>query len=158
MENLIESLKKLVTSLNSYIVTQGPKLTPDTSIKTMQKEQLLVAMCAAIQEHEGWYPGSCSFRNRNPGNLKYAVQKKAIGKDDKGFARFATYEDGLQSLENMILNAARGNSSVYKSTMTLLQFFQKYAPSSDNNNPLRYAEVVAKRMGVPVNFTINGLA
>jgi hypothetical protein len=41
---------------------------------------------------------SRSFRNKNPGNLKWAGQAKAIGHDDKGFAIFATTQDGMDAL------------------------------------------------------------
>ena len=45
-------------------------------------------------------------------------------------------------------NAAEGKMKSYKPTMTLLQFFSTYAPSSDNNDPAIYAKAVAKKLGV----------
>lgn len=41
--------------------------------------------------------------------------------------------------------------------MTLLQYMQKYAPSSDNNNPNAYAQALASGMGVNVNTPISQL-
>jgi hypothetical protein len=118
---------------------------------------LLMKFCLAIQIHEGWsgpstqYPtGTRSYRNNNPGNIKYgdfARSCGATGKDDKGFAKFPEYLDGFNALKALITNAANGKSSIYKPTMTLEQFFSKYAPSSDNN-PAAYARVVARKLGV----------
>lgn len=53
-------------------------------------------------------------------------------------------EDGVNALLQKIKNAQAGNSKVYDPDMSLLQFFQKYAPSSDNNNPAAYAKMVAQ--------------
>lgn len=41
--------------------------------------------------------------------------------------------------------------------MTLLQFFNKYAPPNDGNNPVAYANAVAKNLGVSANATIGQL-
>jgi hypothetical protein len=90
----------------------------------------------------------------NPGNLKWANQAKAIGKDEKGFAKFANILDGRAALKAMILNPATCKSKVYKPTMTITQ---KYAPSTAKNNPAAYAFSVAKRMGVPTTFVISNL-
>lgn len=117
----------------------------------------LSAWADAIQIHEGWFPGSRSYRNNNPGNLRYVGQKRAIGKDSGNFCIFKTYADGRLTLEEMLTNAATGKSSVYNPEMTLLDFFSKYAPSADNNNPAAYAADVAKRIGVPVETQIKNL-
>jgi hypothetical protein len=108
--------------------------------------------------HEGWSPpsakfpiGTRSFRNNNPGNIKYgsfAESCGATGKDDNGFAKFDSYLDGFNALKALINNAATGKSSIYKPTMTLDQFFSKYAPSSDGNDPSAYARTVARKLGV----------
>ena len=127
-------------------------------VKPVPKEVLLNAMCKAIEKHEGYYKGSRSYRNKNSGNLRYAEQAGTIGKDKDNFAIFKTYELGFQALKNMILNGAKGKSRIYHPSDNLFDFFNKYAPSSDNNDPLRYAEVVAKHMGVnPATFRLSHL-
>lgn len=108
----------------------------------------------AIQKFEGWFPGSRSYRNNNPGNIRYVGQKRAIGQDDKNFCIFKTYEDGRAELIDLLKRAAEGRSRVYKPTMTLLDFFKTYAPSSDNNHPETYANAVAKMIGVPTTTRI----
>ena len=108
--------------------------------------------------HEGWsapgisYPtGTRSYRNNNPGNIKYGEFAKscgANGKDDNGFAKFESYLDGFNALKALVTNAATGKSSIYRPAMTLEQFFSKYAPSSDGKDPSFYARTVARKLGV----------
>lgn len=111
----------------------------------------------AIKEMEGWFEGSRSFRNNNPGNLKYAGQRNTIGLDNNGFAIFATYEDGWNALVHQLTIAADGRSAVYNPEMTLLEFFKVYAPASDNNHPENYAKFVADKIGVKVGTKIKDL-
>lgn len=116
----------------------------------------------AIQSFEGWFTGSKSQRNNNPGNIKYIGQKRAIGKDSTGFCIFATYSDGRQELLDLLTRAASGKSTIYNPQMNLIDFYNKYAPSSDNNNPDAYAKAVAKMIGISVYSKIidivNGVA
>lgn len=170
-DQLAALLKRLSVLLGLWDKAKTPSesqnLPPSNEEAAKEKEYLLDSMLDAVEEFEGFYApeqhprypnGTRSWRNMNPGNLKYAKQPKAIGKDDKGFAKFRTYADGREALANMILNAARGKSRVYKPTMTLAQFFSTYAPSTDHNNPAAYANYVAKQMGVATSFVISNLA
>lgn len=111
----------------------------------------------AIQTHEGYYSGSASYRNNNPGNIRYAKQANTTGSDSRNFAVFLTYADGFQALKNLLSNAATGKSSVYKPTDTIYNFFAKYAPDSDGNNSVHYAESVASAIGVSANSQIKTL-
>jgi hypothetical protein len=142
---------------------QPPKPQPP---KPPPANNLLNEMALGIQQFEGWIPprnpdyprGSRSFRNNNPGNLKYAGQYGTVGYDDKFFAKFETYELGFKALKDMILRAAKGGSRIYKPDMTLYDFFDHYAPASDDNYPQHYARAVAKRMNVdPAVFRIKQL-
>lgn len=107
----------------------------------------------AIKEFEGYYEGSVSFRNNNPGNLKFAYQKGAIGKDEQGHAIFKTYEDGWNALIRQLTLAATGMSAAYKATMTLREFFAKYAEA----NQEQYAQFIAEKLGVPTDTKIKTL-
>lgn len=123
----------------------------------VMKTQKLKIFCRAIQEHEGWFPGSRSWRNHNPGNIRFVGQKSAVGEDDKGFAIFPDYQTGIEELENMIFRAATGLSRVYNPEMTFYRFFEVYAPVSDHNFPKTYAEAVAEKVGVPATTKIKDL-
>lgn len=112
----------------------------------------------AIQKHEGWFANSRSQKNNNPGNLKFANQRKATGRDLDGFAIFANYEDGFEALINQIKIGLTGNSKLYYPEMTLLQFFERYSPSADHNNPEAYAQAVATELGVTKDFQIKNFS
>ena len=108
--------------------------------------------------HEGWSPpgtnyptGTRSYRNNNPGNIKYgefAESCGANGQDDKGFARFESYLDGFNALKALIVGAATGKSSIDDPALTLEQFFCKYALSNDGSDPSAYARTIARKLGV----------
>lgn len=127
-------------------------MTPQTTPANLK----VVAFCSAIKDHEGYFPGSRSFVNNNPGNLKFCGQALATGQDDKGFAKFATFQDGWKTLINMITNAASGKSKVYSPNDTISDFFLKYAPAFENNSDA-YAKAVATAIGAPVSMPIKNL-
>jgi len=91
---------------------------------------------------------SRSKKNCNPGNLKYANQKGTIGKDDKNFAIFPNYQIGFDALIHQLEIAANGQSKIYKPKDTILNFFQKFAPIVDKNNPIEYAKFVVNEVGL----------
>jgi len=107
----------------------------------------------AIKEWEGWWIGSRSYRNNNPGNLKYIGQPGAIGKDDENHAIFKDYASGFKALVHQLTIAVNGKSHVYNPEMTLTEFQTKYA----EDNGAGYALFVAKKLRVPVNTKIKEL-
>lgn len=111
----------------------------------MTKENLLSSIGKAIQQHEGWYAGSRSLRNNNPGNLKYIGQAGAVGKDPQGFAVFPDYAAGWRAL----LADIAYKYDVRKLT-TVRAIIARYAPPNENDTR-RYADVVARAVGVGVD-------
>lgn len=111
-------------------------------------------MAEAIKEFEGWNEGSTSWRNDNPGNLKYAGQPGAISSDARGFAIFDCYESGWNALLNQLYIAFNGTSHVYKPSDTLSEFFKKYSEGDTTN----YAAFVAGRLGVSVDTRLDELS
>lgn len=88
-------------------------------------------------------------KNNNPGNLK---------NPDGSWQSFATPQEGFQALVNDVTAKQTGNTRTgLNANSTLLQFFQKYAPASDNNNPVAYAQSVAQQLGTSVNTPIGQL-
>lgn len=120
----------------------------------MEKIQKLAQ---AIQLNEGWKEGTRSYRNNNPGNIKYTDYSVddlgAIGKDDGGFAIFANYEDGFNAVCQLVEDAAMGRLFSYKPDMTFLQFINVYA---GNPNP-NYAPSCANAVGLSLNDPIKHL-
>lgn len=153
---LIQALKGIILTLELVIRQLEAKPEEDA----IPKEVLLNAMAMGIQKHEGWIlnPPSRSVRNNNPGNLVFVGQPHARKETDGRFAVFETYEDGMNALKALIMRGAKGQSQIYKPDFNLYDFFGKYAPSSDNNNPNHYAKVVASYMNVdPALFRLRDL-
>jgi len=111
----------------------------------------------AIQKHEGYFPGSASYRNNNPGNFRCSslvMGEFGATKCINNLAVFPTYEKGWEALKQFLIYACTDKLRSYKSSMTLLDFYKVYAPSADNNNPMNYASAVAKDMGISIDTKI----
>lgn len=123
----------------------------------------------AIKKHEGWitpkdnnskYPkGTPSYRNNNPGNMRCTNLTKELGATGctNNLSVFPTYEVGFNALKQFLIYACTNKLRSYKSTMNLLEFYQKYAPSNDGNNPVNYSSDVAKQLGVSTYTKISDL-
>jgi hypothetical protein len=75
------------------------------NITRTSSEPLLGSVADAIQKQEGFYPGSRSYRNNNPGNIKlgsFAKQYGATEADDQGHAIFPDYALGRAALEALL--------------------------------------------------------
>ena len=93
----------------------------------------------------------------NPGNCRYnptgyMPMYGKVGKSKNGFAIFATYELGWKYLLNMLKGQIRKHPNE-----TILQFMSRYAPVSDNNNPVAYSKYIAKRLSVDNSFLMRDL-
>jgi hypothetical protein len=130
--------------------------------------------CAAIQEYEGWgapgstingvhYPnGTPAYRNNNPGNIRCSAVMNALatGCDPDGFCVFPSGAVGMEALKTGITDVANGTSATYTAlakkefnvancaNLTLRQFFAIRDPSSDDNDPDKYAQFVGIKLGV----------
>ncbi len=71
--------------------------------------------------------------------------------------KFQTPEDGFKGLMGYLERAKQGDHAAYNGNQTLYQFFSKYAPAADSNNPKSYAENVAKKLGVTPSTKIGQL-
>jgi hypothetical protein len=99
--------------------------------------------------------GSCSWRARNPGNIRFGDSLGAIsGKKHKcgssgSFAIFPTEAAGLAAIPKVL--KAYGH-------VTVLDAMKKYAPASDGNDPKAYAKQVAKSMGAKIEDFVDDLS
>lgn len=84
----------------------------------------------------------------NAGNVRDVTTGK--------FRNFNSPEEGYQALVYQLMLYQTGKTKTgVKPNWTLLQAMNKYAPSSDNNNPNHYAKTIANRMGISVNTPIS---
>ena len=106
----------------------------------------LEALAEAIQKHEGWYPFSRSWRNNNPGNLRWS--KFQIGSAG-GFATFGSYASGWLALWWDLWCKCSGRTRTGLGPGSSLQdLFLVWAPLSDGNKPYAYAAFVASRLHI----------
>ena len=99
---------------------------------------------------------SRSYRNNNPGNLRwggFTERRGAVPEGPKN-NQMAKWETPIQGLAAMIdLLAIKS----YR-TLTLFDMVKRYAPSEDNNRPREYAAYVAQRAGVGMDFVLGGMS
>ncbi len=117
-------------------------------------------MALAIMNFEGYYQGSRSQRNNNPGNIRWSSSnfpswmKGATGIDETGHVIFNSFESGWNALISLLKMMFNNTSSIYNSGMTLYQVFQKYA----EGNQKSYAESVARALGVSASSTLEEIS
>jgi hypothetical protein len=95
--------------------------------------------------------GTPSYRNNNPGNLRLtAYQQKAYGavQGIAGFARFPSYEIGLQALMDDLRAKITGHSAHinYSRNPTFLTYVKVFAPKEDGNDPNGYCQFLCGRL------------
>lgn len=114
------------------------------------------ALALAIQNQEGYYPGSISYQNNNPGNLVYAGQPGA-SPGAGGFAKFSTYDAGLTAEKNQItLDATRGTDINGNPTTTVSELLTSWAPPSQNDTA-SYISSVSSQTGYDPNAPLSSL-
>lgn len=100
------------------------------------------SIASAITTEEGYYPGSLSYQNNNPGNLVYAGQPGA-SPGAGGFAAFQTLAQGEAALVNQItLDATRGTDVNGNPITDLADLIASWAPPSENDTASYLANVV----------------
>jgi len=119
-------------------------------------------LAKAIEHHEGYFVGSRSYRNNSPANFKsgtltsYMIKLGAIGVDPQGFAKFPTYDIGFNALCLFLKDACTDKLRLYRGSMTIAEFFHRYAPSSENNTQV-YITQVCRKLGVEQTLQIKEL-
>lgn len=136
---------------------------------------LLEAFCQEIKKMEGWGPGTTSFANNNPGNLRcqYGMPATwnvlALHATPNNFCVFASADAGMQALRNVTTKQCKGESPTYNAAaralgltssaeLNLYQYFVIRDPASDANDPNALAVRFGKALGVdPATFKIKQL-
>jgi hypothetical protein len=112
----------------------------------------------AIAQFEGFNsPGSRPARNNNPGDLKFAGQSGAIGKDTGNFAVFPDPGTGFQALYNQL---ARYVSQFPSDSILdiMAHYLGQASPGADTQgNAYTYAAFVASQLGVDISTTLSQL-
>jgi hypothetical protein len=104
----------------------------------------------AIQKHEGWRPGTRSYRNNNPGNIEYgkfAKSNGAIGSDGR-FAIFPDYNTGRIALKTLL----KKNYS----HLTIKGMVNKYAPGFENDTNA-YINALIKELNISAETKVGDI-
>lgn len=149
----IKGLFEARKPVEAPISTDEPKPQPEELVELPRPS--IKAFAEAIKTFEGWFPpgdqypsGSASYRRNNPGNIKGASGQ---------FLVFNTYDEGFNYLCDYIARVGKGLHGAYSKDCTILEFFNTYAPSDDDNHPEIYAAFVANKLGVETNFLVRNL-
>ena len=160
LQQIVEALKKLIAIFQKKKVEEIislDEITVPEIIKETPKISRIENWALAIKVEEGWHPNSRSYKNQNPGNLKFSTLTKELGAssvDKDNFAVFPTYEVGFKALCDFLKLACEDKLKPYHQARTLYQFTQIYA-LPPTNHP--YAQNVAQRLGVSEWIDIKNL-
>lgn len=155
---ITEEEKKLIKLLYEQQVTDEEKKNLPYLIEKAgyPKGSIEHTIASFIGKKEGWFPGSRSFRNNNPGNLagkNFTDIDPLVELEKAGlYAKFSNPILGIKALvEKKIKNWSKGNMPVNPSNQkmivqkragkpyeqgkppTVAQFFYTYAPPSEND-------------------------
>jgi hypothetical protein len=105
----------------------------------------LESVADAIMNFEGWNPGTRSYANRNPGNLRDANGNYRI---------YQTLVEGYGALLSDLTYKFSGKHRGLTPDNTLFDLMSVYSPSADGNPTTAYAQFIAnwctKALGVQV--------
>lgn len=106
-----------------------------------------------VYETEARKGGTLAWRNNNPGNLvagAFATAHGAYaGKRNGRFAVFTDHDTGFAAIRALLVGTY--GSRTLADTMTA------YAPASDNNDPVAYANQISNQTGLDSGRTISSL-
>ena len=118
------------------------------------------AQAGNVVNHYVLYPnevrgkGSIAWRNNNPGNIRNGAFANAHGafkgKHNRHFAIFPDPATGFAALIALL------KTQVYQ-PLSVMDAMERYAPSSDNNDPAAYARTLSKLTGLDVHRTLSSL-
>jgi hypothetical protein len=121
----------------------------------MSLDDVIPAWANAIAQFEGYNsPGSVAARNHNPGNLKYAGQAGAIGKDPSGFAVFSSDVIGFQALYNQLTKFVSNYPNSTLLDITAHYLGQSAPTVNKQGDAFNYANYLANSLGVDPSTTL----
>jgi hypothetical protein len=119
--------------------------------------RLILAMAKVEGYHlpgsVGFPNGSLSYRNKNPGNLRWSPFE--IGKNN-GYSVFESDFMGWYAFYWDIFQKAHGKTRTkLNGESTLEELIYTWAPKEDGNDPKKYTDIVEKESGIDSNTKLN---
>lgn len=121
--------------------------------------EFIPAWANAIAQFEGYNsPGSRPARNHNPGDLKFAGQAGAVGRDSGGFAIFPDDVTGFQALYRQ-LEKYVNDFPGYSILEIMAHYLGQPMPTVNaQGDAFTYAAHVASSLGADISTTLGQLA
>ena len=143
--SLLLQMIQILTAIISYL--KGKRDIPKQSVVDR------LAICMA--EFEGFgISGTLPNRLNNPGAMIWSPFMEGIV---NGFAYFKDKETGWKALKYQLQLIFDGQSSYYQPDMTIQEFVNTWASTSEFQEQLNYAEYIAEEFGVGVECKLNEL-
>lgn len=101
---------------------------------------------AEPEQHAQATKRTLADRNNNPGNIRPV--------SGKGFRFFESALEGWEAMKNQLMRYFTGKTTG-RALQTIQDIVSTWAPAGDNNDPKKYAQDVAKWMGVSPNAILN---
>ncbi|MCK2406850.1 lytic transglycosylase catalytic [Escherichia coli] len=101
---------------------------------------------AEPEQHAQATKRTLADRNNNPGNIRPV--------SGKGFRFFESALEGWEAMKNQLMRYFTGKTTG-RALRTIQDIVSTWAPAGDNNDPKKYAQDVAKWMGVSPNAILN---
>lgn len=101
---------------------------------------------AEPEQHAQSTKRTLADRNNNPGNIRPV--------SGKGFRFFESALEGWEAMKNQLMRYFTGKTTG-RPLQTIQDIVSTWAPAGDNNDPKKYAQDVAKWMGVSPNAILN---
>ncbi|EKE6971630.1 lytic transglycosylase catalytic [Shigella boydii] len=101
---------------------------------------------AEPEQHAQSTKRTLADRNNNPGNIRPV--------SGKGFRFFESALEGWEAMKNQLMRYFTGKTTG-RVLQTIQDIVSTWAPAGDNNDPKKYAQDVAKWMGVSPNAILN---
>lgn len=166
--SFLQNVEKLLRSLAEYLANQRlMEKPPEENTVPLERAPTLEDLAFAVKSREGF--GSPGAKTITEGNNPGALRWSPFMTDQKhGFAYFDTYEQGWKALLHQLRIVCNGTSPLYNAKaralgykscgeLSLKEFFHIYSPESDGNDSNAYADFVAARLHVTVEYRLKDI-
>lgn len=154
----IQKYKKILLVLGSIVVLGYLVYLAYSNRELFNSNQTLSEQIEKVQEEskdlreqikfdEGMYKHTLGYSLNNPGNIRNAG-KRYVGEvsTDQAFKKFDNMKHGFCAMTELLHSYIRGGHN------TISKIINRWAPSSDGNNPERYISSVCKNTGISRDY------
>lgn len=113
----------------------------------------LYRLAFAMRRHEGWFDGSRSWRNNNPGNLR---KSKFEVSNVRGFSTFSNEHHGFfAAIYDLHCKCSGRTATGLGPKKTISDLIAVYAPPGDNNDVSSYVQSVIGELEIKADTKLS---